>query len=260
MKTLIQISGLDKPQEVDGFNVGQIDVHWTPTCFRLHSPIWGGKYNKQTKALARPWSYIYSLQDKVGTAYIGETLHPLNRFSRHIGEVTQRLVYYNGKLTRKELWLADLLKRGVLPELHVLEEVCYEDRLIAEKEWCQLYREHGWQLVNSSTGPRRKHDPDSIELMRRVQKERNDALGEEGRKAVADWCRGKPLSEDHKAKLREGAKQRPPVSDKTRRLMSEARKGQKRTEQAKANMREAQRKRRAKEREERQGGESGTTA
>lgn len=95
-------------------------------------------------------TYIYGLKCPLRRKimYIGKSTKPEKRFSQHLGGAAR------GEYTHKTaIWLNELRKRGLTPELVILEEVPgLTTWQAAEKAWILLARKKGWPLTNSTSG------------------------------------------------------------------------------------------------------------
>ena len=91
---------------------------------------------------------IYALCDPESgdVRYIGKTNNPNRRLGQHC-----RPTYSNGgTIPRRRRWLDSLKKRGLDPEMVVIEWV--DDWDSAERYWVSLFRELGFDLVNGTDG------------------------------------------------------------------------------------------------------------
>ena len=87
---------------------------------------------------------IYSLSDKEGTKYIGQTTVPKKRFSQHFSIAQNR---GNAKVNK---WLYKMLSKRETPTIKILE---FTDKLNdREKYWIGYYRDKGIELLNMTSG------------------------------------------------------------------------------------------------------------
>lgn len=94
--------------------------------------------------------YIYGLRCPVAgqIRYIGKSIDPTKRYGRHIGSA--RRGEYNHHTAN---WIRNLLSRGLVPELCVLEEVKAGERWQdVERHWIAIAERLGWPLTNSTRG------------------------------------------------------------------------------------------------------------
>lgn len=130
-------------------------------------------------------TYIYALLDPETGAvrYIGQSIRPLERLKNHINEQSN---------CHRSHWLQSLKRKGLKPELRILESVAGEwPWQEAERYWIARGRREGWPLTNNTTGgdgvrdlpaetrakmaatwKGRKHRPESIEKMKVVRRGR----------------------------------------------------------------------------------------
>ena len=134
--------------------------------------------------------YIYGLRDPRNNRirYVGKTTNLRRRFREHVQGPENRGV---GR------WIAALTKRGLKPEIAVIQKVAKDKWQEAERFWIAAFKEHGQRLMNGSSGGLGGSD-------------KGHQFSPEGRTridaAVSKACRGKPLSEEHKRKLSEAHK------------------------------------------------------
>lgn len=92
---------------------------------------------------------IYSLNCPItGTVkYIGKTEFDLNkRLSQHLSNYNLR------KKTLKNNWIKNLLKKGLKPEIELLEYVSKAEWCFWEQFWIEQFKQWGFNLKNSAEG------------------------------------------------------------------------------------------------------------
>jgi predicted GIY-YIG superfamily endonuclease len=195
--------------------------------------------------VGRP-AYIYLLSDPRTNEvrYVGKTCDPKRRFWDHIG---------NRDKTHNAKWVRALLKDGVRPVLEVIEEFDDHDERfeIAERFWISSLRFLGVNLTNQESGgmsgkthslasrmaisAKAKGRPFSALAKERArishQTPEFKALqakiktGVPRSKEVMDRlhaaARGQKRTEEQKARMRAARKLHPPMSEETRRKISE---------------------------------------
>ena len=90
--------------------------------------------------------YIYGLRepDTQLIRYIGKTNNPRRRWLNHLCEKSR---------TRRSCWIRSLQKRGLEPEMVIIEEISgawpWQE---SERYWIQFAKENDWPLVNMTSG------------------------------------------------------------------------------------------------------------
>ena len=101
---------------------------------------------KDGEKLPKGCTYIYGLVDPRDNMlrYVGKSIRPLERLSNHLNEKSN---------CHRSHWLHLLKRNGIKPRIVVLE-VVGEGRTWqeAEREWIAMFREAGFNLVNSTDG------------------------------------------------------------------------------------------------------------
>lgn len=78
--------------------------------------------------------------------YIGATYRNLDvRFHEHIR-------YYKLNKTKKDAWIGNLQKEGLIPLISVLEVANFETWQEVESKWIATGLENGWNLLNERKG------------------------------------------------------------------------------------------------------------
>ena len=141
---------------------------------------------------------IYELRDprdpECKPRYVGITIGTLQkRLISHIAASKEEKNY-------KANWIKSLLKIGIRPSIHLIEEVYTREKASkAEIYWIKEFREQGYELTNATEGGDSvgfKHSSDSIEKMR------NKVVTEETRRKQSLARKGIKYSEETLAKLR----------------------------------------------------------
>jgi hypothetical protein len=168
---------------------------------------------------------IYGLAHGGEIRYVGKTIQdPAVRLRAHVGTARRD--------RRGQRHLSDWLRSiGYAPSVVVLER-CRHDMLNeAEKSWIATARSYGCRLVNMTDGgdgqrPGYRHTPDARARQSAAQKGKTPRRGSEWREKVAASNRarnlGKPLSEETRRKLSEAlrGRKRKPHSAETREKIS----------------------------------------
>lgn len=72
--------------------------------------------------------------------YVGVSKHPQKRY--------EAVHMHGGETFYQRAWTAELKGKGLLPELHVLEGVSFEERFAAEARWIHHLLCEGHALMN----------------------------------------------------------------------------------------------------------------
>jgi hypothetical protein len=90
-------------------------------------------------------TYIYALEcpETKEIRYVGKADDLIARYRRH---------QWVGGSSEKRAWIRDLGKRGLRPNLLVLEEVPWDDWKDAEIRWISAFRDSGSPLFNEHDG------------------------------------------------------------------------------------------------------------
>ena len=136
--------------------------------------------------------------------YVGRTTQELNRRASQHNSTAKR------KSNHRECWLNSILCSGAIPVYYVLDEVCLDNWVDAEKFWIEYLRFLGANLTNSTAGgdgiTSYKHTEMSKEKMSKAQRGRKHS--EETKAKIAAASSKYKHSEETKAKLAEKAKNR----------------------------------------------------
>lgn len=188
-------------------------------------------FNKSIRAESNQ-AYIYALVDPTTglIRYIGKTCKSL---SARLGGHKQDSI--NNK-TRKERWIAKLLRLGVHPVIELIEIVPRENWKEFERAWISKLRKLGFDLTNLTDGGDGTDGyimPDEVrerirQKVRLIIKEHPIDFTPEVRQKISKALKGKPKSKEHRAKLSKAQTGKPcPMA------------GKHHTEEAKAKIREA---------------------
>lgn len=138
--------------------------------------------------------FIYALCEPDGQVrYIGKTYDLRKRLNLHCGS-RARVGQY-----RRACWIRNLFNRGLKPKMKILTIVDETNWEFWEKEYIKLYREIGFDLVNTSAGGEggmqgRTHTPKaraiiSAKLLGKRKSEThrtNISIGKKGKKSTQD--------------------------------------------------------------------------
>lgn len=91
---------------------------------------------------------IYALKDPLTKSirYIGKSCKGLNRPKEHL------FPHQNKLKTHKNCWVRSLLKKGLKPEIIILEECDRESLDKREIFWIDYHKKHGYELTNMTNG------------------------------------------------------------------------------------------------------------
>lgn len=187
--------------------------------------------------------YIYGLCDPQTSAlrYVGAAVNPKERFRLHLVKKER---------THKSTWIQSLQRKGLKPELFIIEEVSNDIWKREERFWIAYFKSIGADLTNATDGgdgvlglrfsPESRLKVSKNNLGRKASPETRRKLSEAHRgerhwsfgKHLSQETRlkqrkaklGKHLSEAHVAHLREAALH---MSDETKRKIGEKSKGNK---------------------------------
>lgn len=146
---------------------------------------------------------IYELRDPrdltKSPRYVGITIRDLDkRLLGHLGSLKSK--------THKNNWIKSLLKDGVCPTIHLIEEVIgWNYACKVEQYWIKEFREQGYNLTNSTNGgegslglvPR----PETIEKCRQASLGKNNPMY--GMSKELSPCWGRKQSDKTKKKIKE---------------------------------------------------------
>lgn len=166
--------------------------------------------------------FIYALNDPTSgrTRYIGKSKKPRDRFSKHLNRSRR-------ETNHRANWINSLRNIGQEPVLEILDEVPEVEWEFWEREWIQLYRVLGFDLVNSTEGgigwinpsPKMKEIARDTENPRFTGKHHTEKSREKIRVANT----GHEVSEEAREKIRR-ARLGKPSSNKGKRHSEETRK------------------------------------
>lgn len=93
-------------------------------------------------------SYIYALicPETGAIRYIGQSRYPKKRYGRHISDGAIKLK------THKECWINGLMKKGLSPEMSIIDQVSVDNVDFWEEHYISLYRSWGFDLTNKTYG------------------------------------------------------------------------------------------------------------
>jgi len=91
--------------------------------------------------------YIYTLSDKLGVRYVGQTKNPKRRYYRHIFDGKN-----NGGKNKRCSWIKSLLNKNEKPIMNIIDEVNKNEWVFWEQYWISQFRVWGFKLVNNSDG------------------------------------------------------------------------------------------------------------
>lgn len=141
---------------------------------------------------------IYGLYDPItgDIRYVGKTALRLS--ARRSGHVKDK------QNTYKTWWIRSLLKKGLKPEIRVIEICAEENWVERENYWISYYKEAGFRITNQVEGGGGmkvgyKHTPATIEKIREAAKKQNKGKFKKGRIRPAsemEKCQKKVLQYD----------------------------------------------------------------
>jgi len=162
-----------------------------------------------------PSTFIYALKDpETGKIrYIGKSNNPQKRFGGHYNEA--RL---GKEKNHKCDWIISLAKRGLKPELEILDEVPFPEWKFWETEYIRVFKIIGMKLVNLTIGGEGSAGRKCSEEQKKKQSEclkkqyangrpvpwKGQKLSQERRDAIRNRFKGKKLSPEHCAKISKG--------------------------------------------------------
>lgn len=146
---------------------------------------------------------IYYLSDSISNQpfYVGATNNLDKRMYKHMNEA--KLLK---RRCRRTLYMAKLISDGVRISMNPLEVVTNEQRQFWEHHYISLFRSWGFDLVNQVPyAIRRKHKPESIELMRKNRAGKKGIVGRKRTDQEKEHLRkinlGKRHTEESKKKM-----------------------------------------------------------
>lgn len=200
---------------------------------------------------------VYALKDEHDNVrYIGWTAFaPAKRLKQHMAEANR-----TKRGTHKLWWIRSMVKRGLAPTVHIIEQGIGSRWAEREIACIKHYRAMGCDLTNATDGGDGVlglvMSPESIEKMaahkrgkklspEHVKKVLVALHAPESRAKAAQSRRGVSLSEEHKRSLSRVRKGRTfgPLSEETKAKLSKATKGRPKSEETRNRMRAAQSKR-----------------
>lgn len=190
---------------------------------------------------------IYALVDPTTREcrYIGKSSRPDKRIKEH---------FKAGSKTHRDFWIKSI--RPEVPEMLILETTDVDQWEDSERWWISYFKFMGARLVNGTSGGEGgrglKHNEHtkkllSLALKGKPKSEETKAKMKancsmkrpEVAEKIAAQKRGKPRSEETKTRLREALKGNV-ITEETRRKISESNKGKKHTDEAREKMSVAQ--------------------
>lgn len=195
--------------------------------------------------------FIYGLRDPrtQELRYVGKTDKLLStRLSQHISEAKKI-----SKKAHRHKWILQVLKDGLKPIIEPLEETDDQNWEEAERRWIARFREQGVRLTNMTDGGEgpvgRKLSPEQIELIRKVNLGNKHGLGyrhtEETKRKMSESKKGKPrtcpllpVTDETRKKLSEAGRGRK-LSEETKQKIAESKKGKPRSEETREKLRKA---------------------
>jgi len=187
------------------------------------------------------WIYVlYDARPGDLHCYIGKSNHPSQRYNQHFWERKK-------ERTRKTFWIESLLKLGLKPTLKLLLEIPVEEWEQWERMFIHWYRVLGWSVVNVTEGGEGMTNPTEEVRAKCALGRKGKVHTPEARAAIGAAFRDKPLSEEHRIKLREARKKereggvKRTLSPEHRANISAANRGRKLSEDQKQKIRERMR-------------------
>lgn len=146
-------------------------------------------------------TFIYALTEPFNEneiRYIGKSDKPYKRHTEHILESVR------GTKTKKCNWIRSLIKKDLVPELIILDEVLLEEWSFWEQFYYDLYKSWGFKLLNMCECGygATKHHPETMERLRQISLSKSKR-GEE------HHMFGKTLSQEQKDKMKQGRQTKP---------------------------------------------------
>jgi hypothetical protein len=165
-------------------------------------------------------TYIYTLSDLEGIKYVGKSNHPEKRLKIHLKESRK-------KRTRKEKWIYNLLQKGEIPKMEIIDCVNQSEWSFFESYWIYQLKSWGFNLVNGTEGGEgsdgfrgKNHSLETIVKLKKISQGKN--FSKETREKISDANRKRIVSDDTKKKISEKAKNRSiPHSDEIKTKISE---------------------------------------
>ena len=157
-----------------------------------------------------PGIFIYGLRSSENKIirYVGRSKNVSKRYSQHLN--SREL----GKDDRKSRWIKKVLRNGFFVELVVLDYVEVYAWREAEIHWITFYKNHGFELTNSTAGGAGLTGP-SDELREKLSlRNKGRIKSEEERKKLSIALKGRPISEETKLGLKLWNSKRTPEEKK----------------------------------------------
>lgn len=151
---------------------------------------------------------IYELRDPrdltCSPRYVGITTKSLkDRLYLHIYDATSGKKHYRANWSRK------LIREGVAPTIHLIEEVIgWEYACEVEKYWIKEFREQGYKLTNSTDGGegRLGFHPSQETIDKITSKTRGRIFSQEIREKMAKSALGRKVSNETREKISRSCK------------------------------------------------------
>lgn len=158
---------------------------------------------------------IYALHsDSSNRVYVGKSTSGLQRPKRH-GQPSNLVVNARFPVVR---WIKKLRSVGIDYEVAVLEECTTAESLVEAERFHILYfRSLGMQLLNCSDGGEGLFNPSSEVRAKLSAAQKRIRSVPEARAKMSAWARGRKASPETRAKISMAVRQRPPMSESTRR-------------------------------------------
>lgn len=139
--------------------------------------------------------------------YVGKCDNLKTRFLYHIRDK---------RASHRASWIKSLQARGTNPHISILEICKYSEWQSRETFWIRKLKSEGFRLTNMNEGGLGGCSP-SCEVIEKIRasklgKKRNPFFTEKHKLAISERFKGKPKSEETKAKMRAALKSRKPMS------------------------------------------------
>jgi hypothetical protein len=90
---------------------------------------------------------IYTLSDKTGIRYVGQSKTPNKRYYRHIFDAKQ-----DGFKNKRCAWVRSLLNKNETPIMEIIDEVSTTEWAFWEQYWISQIKSWGFNLTNDTNG------------------------------------------------------------------------------------------------------------
>ncbi len=160
-------------------------------------------------------TFIYGLFDprNYSLRYIGKSDNPDLRLKQHMNEMK------HGKKGNRHMasWIRQLLNEGLEPSIEILEECTLDNWQESEQAWIAECKKFGLNLVNVTNG-----GEGMVGYVPSAETRAKVSAMFKGRPAL--HLKGKPLSEEHKAKIKANSPHHK-HTEETKKKISEGHKG-----------------------------------